>query len=332
MNLAINGTCAKGCSFCFTKEDARLKHTLGEMSIEKVGELLDHFDVKGSREEVTILGGEPTQHSNFIGLMDYIISRGYKVNLVSNLLFGKRTLDYITTNIRHIQWVLPNGAELDKKNRLNLFKKNYLSLYTAYANTWGFEENPRLFIALTLSSDWEERKMYDYIKWLYHALDGKLNAIRLGLDLTGTYLINNKEMGKEVTKILKFGMYNNIRVTSDCQVPPCLWEGKTKESIIQNSFDFATFKVKGYDKICGFMPLDIFPDGSSIHCYPLQDKVKIDNVLKISGENNILTLRDEFDDLYRDNHKNYKIPQDCLDCVFYKTECNGICGGCLENE
>ena len=332
MNLAINGTCAKGCSFCFTKEDARLKHTLGEMSIEKVGELLDHFDVKGSREEVTILGGEPTQHSNFIGLMDYIISRGYKVNLVSNLLFGKRTLDYITTNIRHIQWVLPNGAELDEKNRLNLFKKNYLSLYTAYANTWGFEENPRLFIALTLSSDREERKMYDYIKWLYHALDGKLNAIRLGLDLTGTYLINNKEMGKEVTKILKFGMYNNIRVTSDCQVPPCLWEGKTKESIIQNSFDFATFKVKGYDKICGFMPLDIFPDGSSIHCYPLQDKVKIDNVLKISGENNILTLRDEFDDLYRDNHKNYKIPQDCLDCVFYKTECNGICGGCLENE
>jgi len=332
MNLAINGTCAKGCSFCFTKEDARLKHTLGEMSIEKVGELLDHFDVKGSREEVTILGGEPTQHSNFIGLMDYIISRGYKVNLVSNLLFGKRTLDYITTNIRHIQWVLPNGAELDEKNRLNLFKKNYLSLYTAYANTWGFEENPRLFIALTLSSDWKERKMYDYIKWLYHALDGKLNAIRLGLDITGTYLINNKEMGKEVTKILKFGMYNNIRVTSDCQVPPCLWEGKTKESIIQNSFDFATFKVKGYDKICGFMPLDIFPDGSSIHCYPLQDKVKIDNVLKISGENNILTLRDEFDDLYRDNHKNYKIPQDCLDCVFYKTECNGICGGCLENE
>ncbi len=332
MNLAINGTCAKGCSFCFTKEDARLKHTLGEMSIEKVGELLDHFDIEGSREEVTILGGEPTQHSNFMGLMDYIISRGYKVNLVSNLLFGKRTLDYITNNIKHIRWILPNGAELDEKNRLNLFKKNYLSLYSTYANTWGFEDNSRLFIAITLSSDWKERKMFEYIKWLYHALDGKLNAIRLGLDLTGTYLINNKEMGKEVTKILKFGLYNNIQVTSDCQVPPCLWEGGNKQSIMENSLGFATYKIPGYDKICGFMPLDIFPDGSSIHCYPLQDKVKIDNVLKISGENNILSLRDKFDDLYRENHKDYSIPQDCLDCVFYKTECNGICGGCLENE
>lgn len=127
-------------------------------------------------------------------------------------------------------------------------------------------------------------------------------------------------------------MYNGIRVRSDCQVPPCLWEGKTKQSIIENSMDFATFKIPGHDTICGFMPLDIFPDGSSIHCYPLQDKLKIDNVLKISGENGIFSLRDEFDNLYIENHKNYNIPQDCLDCVFYKTECNGICGGCLEGE
>ena len=192
MNLAINGTCAKGCSFCFTKEDARVNHTLGEMSIEKVGELLNHFDLKGSGEEITILGGEPTQHSNFQGIVNYIISRGYKINLVSNLLFGKRTLDYIIENIRHIRWVLPNGAELNEKNRMNLFKKNYLSLYSAYANTWGFEENPRLYIAITLSSDFKERKMFEYVKWLYQELDGKLNAIRLGLDLTGTYLVNGE--------------------------------------------------------------------------------------------------------------------------------------------
>lgn len=332
MNLAINGTCAKGCSFCFTKEDARLKHTLGEMTVKKVGELLDHFDVEGAGEEVTILGGEPTQHSNFTGIVDYIISRGHKINLVSNLLFGKRTLDYITSNIRHIRWVLPNGAELNEKNRMNLFKKNYLSLYTAYANTWTFRENARLFIAITLSSDWKERKMFEYVKWLHNELGGKLNAIRLGVDLTDTYMVNNKDLGNEITKILKFAKYNDIRVVSDCQIPPCMWEGKTKESIIENSMGFATFKVPGYDTICGFMPLDIFPNGSSIHCYPLQDKLKIDNVLNIKGENSILSLRDEFDKLYEENHKNYTLPKDCLECVFYKTECNGICGGCLEGE
>lgn len=73
-------------------------------------------------------------------------------------------------------------------------------------------------------------------------------------------------------------------------------------------------------------------DLKDVHFVSLQDKVKIDNVLNISGKNNILSLRDEFDKLYINNHKNYNIPQDCLDCVFYKTECNGICGGCLEGE
>ena len=330
MNLAINGTCAKGCSFCFTKEDARVKHTLGEMTIEKVGELLDKFDIKNTEEELTILGGEPTQHSNFNGIVEYIISRGYKFNIVSNLLFSQSTLDFIVSNIKHIRWILPNGSELNEKNRINLFRKNYLAIYSAYANSWGFDNHPRLKISITMSRDWKERDLYGYVKWLYGELGGKLNAIRLGLDLTGTYLINNKGMGDEITKILKFGRYNNILITSDCQVPPCLWEGKNRESVMENSLGFATFKIPEYETICGYMPLDILPDGSSIHCYPLQDKFKIDNVLNISGKIGILSLRDEFDKLYIENHKNYDIPQDCLDCVFYKTECNGICSGCLE--
>jgi organic radical activating enzyme len=330
MNLAINGTCAKGCSFCFTKEDARLKHTLGEMSIEMVDKIIDHYRLNNPNEEITILGGEPTQHSNFTGILDYIFSKGLKINLVSNFLFGKNTREYLIENIKNIKWVLPNAAELNEKNRIVLFKKNYIEIYKAYANTWGFEEHPRLHLALTMSSDWKNRNFYEYVKWLYHELDGKINSIRLGLDLTGTYLINNKEMGQEMTKILKFGLYNQIKITSDCQVPPCLWEGKTKGAVMENSLNFATFKIPEYETICGFMPLDVFPDGSSIHCYPLEDKVKIDNILEISGKNGILGLREEFDKLYINNHKNYSIPQDCLDCVFYKTECNGICGGCME--
>lgn len=331
MNLAINGSCSKGCSFCFTKEEARLQHTLGEMTVDMVEKLIIHYKLIGRDEELTILGGEPTQHSKFIELMDYIFSKGLKINLVSNFLFGAKTRDYLIDNIKNIRWVLPNAAELDRLNRMTIFKKNYDAIYNAYANTWGFEQNPKLYLALTLSSNWKEVKLYDYIKWLYQQLDGKINAIRLGLDLTGTYLLNNKELGQEINRILKFGKYNDISISSDCQVPPCLWEGKTKEAVLENSLGFATFKIINYDKICGFMPLDIFPDGSSIHCYPLQDKVKIDSVLDIQvGNNPINDLRDKFDELYIENHKNYELPLICKTCSFYPNLCNGICGGCLE--
>jgi hypothetical protein len=300
------------------------------MSIEMVDKLIDHYKLLNSPEEITILGGEPTQHSNFIGVVDNIISKGLKINLVSNFLFGQKTLDYIIKNINHIRWVFPNVSELNEKNRIHLFKKNYQEIYKAYLNTWGFDEHPRLYLALTISTDWKDRDLYNYIKWLYHELDGMINAIRVGLDLTGTYLINNKEIGNELVKILKFGQYNNIKITSDCMVPPCLFEGKTKDAVLENSMGFATFKLPEYDTVCGFMPLDVFPDGSSIHCYPLEDKVKIPSVLEISGKNNILALRDEFDKLYINNHKTYTLPTDCLECHFYSTHCNGICGGCLE--
>jgi organic radical activating enzyme len=115
MNLAINGTCAKGCSFCFTKEDARLKHTLGNMTIEMVDKIINHYHLDGHREEITILGGEPTQHPDFINILNYIFSKNIKINLVSNFLFGKTTRDYLIENIKNVRWVFPNAAELNEK-------------------------------------------------------------------------------------------------------------------------------------------------------------------------------------------------------------------------
>jgi hypothetical protein len=172
--------------------------------------------------------------------------------------------------------------------------------------------------------------MFEYIKWLIKEANYKVKAIRLGLDLTDTYLINNKELGQEIVRIIKFCRTNNIIVQSDCQVPPCLWEGKTKEAVLENSLNYATFKVGKYETICGFMPMDVLPNGSSIHCYPLQHKVKINNVLKVDGVDTLDSLYDKYDELYKENYKNYTLPKDCLDCVFYKDQCNGICGGCLE--
>ena len=333
-NFIINGTCSKGCSFCFTEEVARLQHSLGEMSPKRVEELLDYykFDSRsGPDSDVRILGGEPTQHSNFTGVIDTIIQRKLKINLVSNFLFGESTRDYIVKNIKAFRWMLPNSAELNEKNRLKTWKKNYLAIYDAYQAAWGFAESPRLYLSLTISSDFKERNHFEYIKWLVKEVHHKVNAIRIGLDLTGTYLINNKELGKELAKIGMFGQVNNIKVVSDCQVPPCLWEGKNYETIMLNSKGLATFVEKNTDTTCGFLPIDVFPDGTSTQCYPLKGTVNINNVLGIDGENKRKSLEKKYQEEYVKNYEKYNIPQDCLNCCFYKKGCNGICGGCLNN-
>ena len=48
------------------------------MTLSKVDELIDHYQLHNSKEEITILGGEPTQHSNFTGIVEHIISKGLK--------------------------------------------------------------------------------------------------------------------------------------------------------------------------------------------------------------------------------------------------------------
>tara|TARA_R110002051_G_scaffold129565_1_gene203236 strand:- start:712 stop:1638 length:927 start_codon:yes stop_codon:yes gene_type:complete len=300
-----------------------------------VERLLDHYGFdsrQGVDSDVRILGGEPTQHSNFTGIIDTVIKRKLKVNLVSNLLFGEGIKNYIVKNIRAFRWVLPNCAELDEKNRLKTWKKNYLALYAAYESTWGFEENPRLYLSITISRDFKERNHFEYIKWLVGQVHHRVNAIRIGLDLTGTYLINNKELGKELTKILRFGEANNISVVSDCQVPPCLWEGETYESVMANSRGFATFNVRKNETTCGFLPIDVFPDGTSTQCYPLKGTVNVNDVFEVRGESKRKSLEDSYEKKYVDNYKRYDIPHECAVCVFYKNGCNGICAGCLNGE
>ena len=334
-NFIINGTCSKGCSFCFTEEVARLQNSLGEMTPEYVDSLLDYYQFdprKGPASDVRILGGEPTQHSNFTGIIDTIIKKRLKINLVSNLLFGEDIKNYIVKNIRAFRWMLPNSAELDEKNRLKTWKKNYLALYDAYESTWGFEGDPRLYLSITISRDFKERNHFEYIKWLVAQVHNKVNGIRIGLDLTGTYLLNNKALGMELNKISRFAEVNDIYVVADCQIPPCLWEGKTYEAVMFNSHGLATFNERNSDTTCGFLPIDVFPDGTSTQCYPLKGTVNVNDVFGLPGEVKLKSLEDEYQKKYANNYKRYNIPRECAVCVFYKKGCNGICAGCLNGE
>ena len=304
------------------------------MSIERFNELLDYYKFdsrKGQFSDVRILGGEPTQHSNFQGIIDAAIDKGLKINLVSNFLFGETTKNYIVNKIRAFRWMLPNSAELNEKNRLHTWKNNYLAIYNAYESTWGFEDSARLYLSITISADFETRNHPEYIKWLYSELKGRVKGVRIGLDLTSKYLINNKKLGKELDKIIKFCSINKIILVSDCQVPPCLWDGKTKQAVLIQSNNFATFSKHG-DTTCGFLPIDVFPDGTSTQCYPLKDVVNIKNLLNINGDNKIQSLSSSYEEEYLKNLKRYSIPQECQSCVFYLNGCNGICAGCLEGK
>ena len=316
-NLVITEACPKGCTFCFTSTLARASDR--EMSVDTVNTILDNFS--GDFSDVTVLGGEPTQHSKFQDVIKTIADRGIHSNLVSNFLFNDDILDYIVANIQHFKWMLPNASELDRGDRMSIWKKNYERIYDAYSTSWGFEESPRLYLSFTIGEDYEG--MYDYIKWVLSQLPYKIKAVRIGLDLNGTYLVNNKQMGTELSRIMDMLSTNDIFVKDDCQIPPCLWEGDTESSVQFNARGLATFKQAG-DVSCGNAPIDVFSDLSSIRCYPMQDRTNIKNVLEFDS---VVKIVDTYETLYEGQRS--EVPQDCKLCVFYPNQCNGICEGCL---
>ena len=315
INYVITGSCAKNCTFCFTDESARKEDALGEMSIETFSKALDHVNHHKYDGQVKILGGEPTQHSNFQGIINEVIKRDLKVDLISNFLFGQETLDYIVDNIQHFNWFLPNAMELDQHNRMKLFKKNYNTLYDLVKEKYGIDrrKDAKFFLAYTLSKDYETT--YNYLLWLVKELQGKVACVRLGIDLTGSYVINNKKLGMVIDKITHLAELNNFTVYFDCQVPPCLWNSPRS---------FST-NVKPESSTCGWYPTDMFPDGTMIRCYPTKEETKLK---KLFDYENVEEIKAELNRQYVDKYNEYGTPSECLNCLHYKVRCNGICLGC----
>jgi sulfatase maturation enzyme AslB (radical SAM superfamily) len=315
INYVITGSCAKNCTFCFTDESARKEDALGEMSIETFSKALDHVNHHKYDGQVKILGGEPTQHSDFPGIINEVIKRDLKVDLISNFLFGEETLQFIEQNIDHFNWFLPNAMELDQHNRMKLFKKNYMRLYSLVKQKYGInpQNDARFFLAYTLSKDYETT--YNYLLWLIKELDGKVPCIRIGIDLTGSYVINNKKLGALIDRIYQLAERNKFYVYFDCAVPPCLWDTPRP---------FSTY-VSPEDGTCGWYPTDMFPDGTMIRCYPTKSETKLKTLFEYP---NIETIKQELNDQYRTKYSEIGTPKECLECIHYKVRCNGICLGC----
>ena len=99
-NVFITNTCNLRCGYCFAKGMlGSARHE--EMSMEEIRSVADFIKRSDapqggmSPSVISILGGEPTLHSGFREIMDYLISGGFVIKLFSNGTFSRRTTDYL---------------------------------------------------------------------------------------------------------------------------------------------------------------------------------------------------------------------------------------------
>jgi len=297
MNLILTKECAKKCSFCFTGDYSKST----EMSLEFIEKIIKQFN--NDDTHFRLLGGEPTQHNQFSEILKLLGKYNVSYNIISNLLFDKSTLKAIINSKN--RFILCNGMELDQKNRIKKFKENWNTLR---------ENNVSSKLAITLDNYSTKEYFEEYIKFLVQELQ-YIPLIRIGYDLSGKYLINNKNMGIIVDLIHKISPLSEI--SFDCQVPLC-----TLNKYIPNDYRDNNINCQG-------IPLDIFYDGSAIHCYPASN-IKIKDIFKYKS---ILEIQKAMRLQYKKLENNIKIPIECSNCNHYLFDrCKSLCLGCYQDE
>jgi hypothetical protein len=273
-------------------------------------EMIEKITTKFPLVKYSMLGGEPTQHSQFSEILNFFSRKKLEAELITNLLFNKEILNTIISHL-DIFWnmsILANAMELDTSNRLDVWKYNYITLE---------ENNYSCCLAITITKN-NINSIVEYIKNLYNEVQFKY--LRLGIDLCGNaeWIVNNKSIGKVFEYMDQYGQYQGFHFVSDCQVPPCinnegikLWHGS-------NTLPCDVFP-----------PADVFPDGAISYCYPLKEDVKLNSIFNYNSVGDIMR---ELIYRYVDLHRKTKLPTECYKCEYYESNiCQGVCLGTRSN-
>lgn len=308
MNIAITTKCDKGCEFCFTDEgDKKLDN---EIPLGKIKEHISMLSREGWNN-FNILGGEPTQYSQFDDLIEYLNNTSGEYKIISNLLCGSSKISTLK-KMNDMTTFLVNGMELDKNNRMRLFRNNLEDLLSIHSRNM-------VGIALTVTDGDSEEEFSNYLDYLENELIFDIvGGIRIGIDLTSKRVIGNKKMGRIIDMILAKARIYRIVANFDCQVPICILSDKTIRTIYNNE-DNDTLSLLPFSN-CEGPVCDVLPTGDVIHCYPLDDvKIKSD----------VGKWKERLSQAYSEYEMN--TPIECLECPYHNKFCNGLCKAAIKH-
>lgn len=326
MNYIITHKCNKGCSYCFAQEkrSALYKEGADEMTVEQFYTFL----MKDKDANVKLLGGEPTSHPQFEQFLETVLTKTNKsLNIISNFLFSEEVMEML---IKYIQLFLQNGrkitflvnsSELDLKNRMEVFKRNYTMIYSLL---YKFDIEGSMNCGITLEQNKDINFYIRYIDYLLLNLQ-KIENFRISIEFPGTVsekktdmYINDFETGKKIISIVKFLIGKNIPIHLDCVIFPCMFENKEQFKYVKNFLHTTKFRCGD-----GGCPADLFSNGETIYCYPLKDSTGAN----LNEHKHTAALRANLETQYKILESNIEKPEACKVCRYFGNICKGPCLG-----
>jgi hypothetical protein len=100
-NLLLTQRCVRACPYCFAKKHMGESSPDDLLSWEDLIYVADFFEGSGERH-ISLLGGEPTLHPQFVDYVLYLIERGMHVNVFTNGIMSERRLSDAQRSLCHL--------------------------------------------------------------------------------------------------------------------------------------------------------------------------------------------------------------------------------------
>ncbi|MEI6261524.1 MAG: radical SAM protein [Deltaproteobacteria bacterium] len=260
MNLLLTTSCVRSCPYCFAKKEMDVSNSKDRISWDNIIYVSDFLKSSG-QNHISLLGGEPTLHPQFVDIVLYLIERGFFVNVFTSGVMNAAMLYEVQRYLRNKKrWVSficnlndpdQTPAPLKEIESVHSFLDAMGTLVTPGYNIYRIDFHLEFIFDLVTKYGLKR----DMRLGLAHPIPGAKNSF-----------ISPYEIGDVVKRLFSYANYfNQLRISLgfDCGFPLCK---VTNEQIgwlyrlCGNRINFG----------CG-MPLDINPDMSIYSCFPLSN-------------------------------------------------------------
>ena len=313
-NLLLTEKCVRSCPYCFAKKymDGAENVFIGWDAIVKVADM----HIKSNEPAISLLGGEPTLHPNYVDIVLYLLSRGLHVNTFTSGIASDSKLTQIVNNLSgldpcRLSFVVNYNSPLissDSENERTEAFFNSMALYTSLS----FNIYNTTFDMMYLVDAIVKKGLRRHIRiGLAHPIVGNENMCVSKNDL--------KDVGKQLVLFASKMESLGISMGFDCGIPMCIFDDKELGMLFKMMMGRLDFK-------CG-PAIDIGPDLTVWPCFPLSQWHR----KKLSDFNSFREVRSFYSEMHgRVRGELAGLYDDCDDCRYRETEfCSG---GCLSHQ
>ena len=277
-NILLTNLCNQKCPYCFVENELKKKKI--EMSFKKFKLVLDFLE-RSNEKIIRLMGGEPTLHSKFENIINYIFSRGFKAHIFTNGLFSSKIRNFLVKKEKNIKYSLNiNSPNMYSVRSWKLITKNLKAL-TLFRN------------CLIGSVIWQENLNIDYLLDLANKYSVKVIMLRIAnpiINRKNEYIPYSRysALAKNVIREIEKASKNEIKIGFGC--------GFSKKMFTEKQFKILKkYNVVNLNWGCDGNSgrFDIGTDLSVFRCFPLSNWQK----KKLSDFDNIKEIENYFNKL-----------------------------------